>query len=339
MKRLGGAGLRGRICLLFGGLMAFNGLAWLWAAIALHTHATLMALALLAYTFGLRHAVDADHIAAIDNVTRRLMHAGQRPVASGLFFSLGHATVVLVASVALGGAARATRVYLERHQDVVGIVGTAVSVVLLLLVALMNASILVTTLRAPGGGEGHVQGGGLLARLCQPLFRLVTRSWHMCVLGLLFGLGFDTATEIGVLGLSAAEAANGLSMWAILSFPLLFAAGMSLVDTLDSTLMVGAYGWAFVEPARKASYNVTLLALSVGVALVVGGVEALGLLGGEHATDALWRVLTAPNRHPGTVGYLIVLVFLACWLISLALHRTQRTGPEVVASLHPHPAD
>jgi nickel/cobalt transporter (NiCoT) family protein len=328
MNSPGAAGMRGRICLLFGSLLAFNGVAWLWAAAALHASATLLALALLAYTFGLRHAVDADHIAAIDNVTRRLMHAGQRPIASGLFFSLGHATVVLIASMALAGAARATRLYLERYQDVVGAVGTAISVVLLLLVALMNASILIAALRARPSNGLPDHAGGLLTRVCRPLFRLITRSWHMCLLGFLFGLGFDTATEIGVLGLSAAEAAKGLSLWAILSFPVLFAAGMSLVDTLDSTLMVGAYGWAFVDPARKVSYNITLLAVSVGVALVVGGVEALGLLAGQlNASGAPWSTLTALDRHPGTAGYLIILVFLACWLVALALHRVRRVVP------------
>jgi high-affinity nickel-transport protein len=149
----------------------------------------------------------------------------------------------------------------------------------------------------------------------------------MCLLGFLFGLGFDTATEIGVLGLSAAQAAKGLSLWAICSFPLLFAAGMSLVDTLDSTLMVGAYGWAFVDPARKAAYNITLLSVSVAVALLVGGVEALGLFAGQlRASGALWSGIGVLNRHLGMTGYVIIVMFLALWLISITLHRTRRAG-------------
>jgi nickel/cobalt transporter (NiCoT) family protein len=330
---------RGAMRLLYGGLLAFTALAWLWAAAAFHAYPGLLGMAVLAYTFGLRHAVDADHIAAIDNVTRKLMQAGQRPIAVGLYFSLGHATVVLLASSALAGAASATRVYLERFRDVIGTAGTVVSVALLFLVAVMNASILAATLRmrrrppgtadaqaAPGADLGS--GGGLLACAFQPLFALITRSWQMCLIGFLFGLGFDTATEIGVLGLSAAQAAKGLPIWSILVFPVLFAAGMSLLDTLDSTLMVGAYGWAFVDPRRKVSYNILMLSVSVAVALLVGGAEALGLLADRfHSRGPLWGALAVLNERIGAAGYLVIALFLACWLLSLALHRIRRAVP------------
>jgi nickel/cobalt transporter (NiCoT) family protein len=330
---------QGRSGVLFGGLLAFTAIAWLWALAVFHDQPGLLGLAMLAYAFGLRHAVDADHIAAIDNVTRKLMQEGQRPIAVGLYFSLGHSTVVLLASCALAGAAGASRQYLERFRDAIGTVGTTVSVTLLLLVALMNASILRAAVRArrrwrragdaqPPPDTALGSGAGLLARACQPLFALVTRSWHVCLIGFLFGLGFDTATEIGVLGLSAAQAAKGLPMGSILVFPALFAAGMSLVDTLDSTLMVGAYGWAAVEPLRKASYNIVMLVISISVALIVGGAQAIGLLADRlHPGGAPGSALMGLNQRIGTAGYLIIGVFLGCWLISVALYRTRRPAP------------
>src|SRR5580658_8303710 len=236
------AELAGKIAGIYGVLLAANVLAWTWALIAFRDYPVLIGTAFLAYTFGLRHAVDADHIAAIDNVTRKLMQEGKRPLAVGLFFSLGHSTVVVLASAAIALAAGALQDRFEELKLVGGTIGTSISAIFLFLVAAANFMILRSVYRT----FRHVQRGGafveedvdrllaqrgFLGRLFRPLFRIVSRSWHMYPLGLLFGLGFDTATEIGVLGISAAEASRGLPIWSIMVFPALFTAGMSLIDT------------------------------------------------------------------------------------------------------------
>ncbi|MGH7616948.1 MAG: HoxN/HupN/NixA family nickel/cobalt transporter, partial [Gemmatimonadaceae bacterium] len=267
--------LRGRGTIaLFAALAAANVAAWAWALVAFRHYPLLLGTALLAYGLGLRHAIDADHIAAIDNVTRKLMQEGQRPIASGFFFSLGHSTVVMLASLAIAATATALETNFRGLRDVGGIVGTSVSAVFLLAIAVMNLVILVSVYRAfhhvKGGGaleaddlDVLLAGGGILARVFRPLFGIVRKSWHMYPLGLLFGLGFDTATEIALLGVSATEAAKGMPIWSIMVFPVLFTAGMSLVDTADSALMVGAYGWAFTKPMRKLYYNLTITFVSV----------------------------------------------------------------------------
>jgi len=166
---------------------------------------------------------------------------------------------------------------------------------------------------------------GFLSRLFRPMFKMITRSWHMYPLGILFGLGFDTATEIGLLGISAAEAAKGLSLWSILVFPTLFAAGMSLIDTTDNILMLGAYGWAYVKPIRKLYYNMTITSVSVVVALVVGGIEALGLLAGRlHLTGWFWDAIVKLNDNFGALGFFIVGLFSLCWIISIAFYKWRK---------------
>jgi high-affinity nickel-transport protein len=168
-------------------------------------------------------------------------------------------------------------------------------------------------------------GGGLLARVFRPLFGMVRKSWHMYPLGLLFGLGFDTATEIGLLGISAAEAARGMSIWSILVFPALFTAGMTLIDTADSMLMLGAYGWAYAKPMRKLYYNLTITFVSVVVALLVGGVEALGLVGRQFGLDGrFWRGISALNGNFGIIGYVIIGVFVVTWGVSTVVYRIKR---------------
>jgi nickel/cobalt transporter (NiCoT) family protein len=183
------------------------------------------------------------------------------------------------------------------------------------------------------GGEPYVEedfdlllgGRGLLARLFRPMFRMITRSWHMYPLGVLFGLGFDTATEIGLLGISAAEASKGLPFWSLLIFPALFAAGMSLIDTTDNILMLGAYGWAFTKPIRKLYYNITITSVSVVVALAVGGIEAMGLLVGQfHLKGTFWDAVTRLNENFGTLGYCIVGLFVFSWLVSVAFYKWRR---------------
>jgi nickel/cobalt transporter (NiCoT) family protein len=328
--------LWGRIVAMYGILFAFNIGAWLWAGVAFHRYPILMGTALLAYSFGLRHAVDADHIAAIDNVTRKLMQDGKRPVAVGFMFSLGHSTVVVLGSAAIAGAALSLQHRMDAFRNVAGVIGTVVSAFFLFAIAIVNLivlrSIYVAFVRVRRG-EPYVDedfntllgGRGICARMFRPMFRMISRSWHMYPLGFLFGLGFDTATEIGLLGISASEAAKGVPFWSILVFPVLFAAGMSLIDTTDNVLMLGAYGWAFVKPIRKLYYNITITSVSVMVALVVGGIEALGLVGEHfHFEGWFWRAVAKLNDNFGTLGYFIVGLFASSWIVSIAFYKWRR---------------
>jgi high-affinity nickel-transport protein len=315
---------------VYAGLIAANAGAWIWAIAVFRDYPVLLGTALLAYSFGLRHAVDADHIAAIDNVTRKLMADGRRPVFAGLYFSLGHSTVVVLASAAV---AMGAHLLSGQLKDIGGIVGTSLSALFLFAIAVANLFILAgvwrTFQRVKRGGrfieedlDILLSHRGLIGRLFRPVFRFIRASWQMYPLGFLFGLGFDTATEIGVLGIAAAGAAKGLSVWSLLIFPALFTAGMALVDTTDSVLMTGAYGWAFVKPIRKLYYNLTITAVSVIVALLVGSVEALGLIAGHLALKgAFWDMVAALNGKFGALGYVIVGVFAASWLVSVAVYR------------------
>jgi nickel/cobalt transporter (NiCoT) family protein len=324
---------RTRLVALYAALVAANLGVWAWALVAFRHYPLLLGTALLAYGLGLRHAIDADHIAAIDNVTRKLMQEGRRPLGIGFFFSLGHSTVVVLASVAIAATAMALSTRLESFRNVGGIIGTIVSALFLLVIAIMNLFILVavyrTFHRVRRGGEyveedlnALMAGSGFLARIFRPLFGMIRESWHMYPLGLLFGLGFDTATEIALLGISAAGAARGMSIWTILVFPALFTAGMSIVDTTDSVLMQGAYGWAFTRPIRKLYYNMTITFVSVLVALLVGGIEALGLVGSRWDLHGwLWNTVARLNGDFGTLGYLIIAVFVASWMVSVAVYR------------------
>jgi high-affinity nickel-transport protein len=328
-------GVRGRIAVLYALLLLANVGAWAWALLAFRHYPLLLGTALLAYGLGLRHAVDADHIAAIDNVTRKLMQERKRPVAVGFFFSLGHSTVVVLASAALAATAMALSHRLVNYHEVGGVVGTAVSSIFLLTLAVMNLFILAAVWRAfqrvrRGGPlveedlDTLLAGRGLLARIFRPLFGMIRESWHMYPLGLLFGLGFDTATEIGLLGISAAEASRGLPIWSILVFPALFTAGMSLLDTTDSVLMLGAYGWAFVKPIRKLYYNLTITFVSVLTALLVGGIEAFGLIGRKLQLEgAFWSFIARLNGDFGSLGYLIVAIFVGAWVASAILYRVK----------------
>jgi nickel/cobalt transporter (NiCoT) family protein len=325
--------LRARIIGIYGILLVFNLGAWAWAAIAFRHYPVLLGTALLAYSFGLRHAVDADHIAAIDNVTRKLMQDGKRPVAVGFMFSLGHSTIVVIGAAAIAGTAIALQHRLDAVRNAGAVIGTLVSAFFLFAIAIVNLIILRSIYRAfvrVRRGEKYQEedldmllgGRGILSRLFRPMFRMITRSWHMYPLGILFGLGFDTATEIGLLGISAAEASKGLPVWAILVFPVLFAAGMSLIDTTDNILMLGAYGWAFVKPIRKLYYNITITSVSVIVALVVGGIEVLGLLAQQfHFTGRFWDGVVKLNDSFGTLGFFIVGLFAMSWIVSIAVYK------------------
>jgi high-affinity nickel-transport protein len=326
------SGFRDRALVIYGFLGCFNLGAWIWAYLAFHDKPVLLGTAFLAYTFGLRHAVDADHIAAIDNVTRKLMQEGKRPVSVGFYFSLGHSTIVMVASLIVYSIAAAIEKQLDVVKDIGGIIGTSVSSFFLIAIALINIVILLGVWRTfrevrKGGSYDDqspetLMGGGIMARLFRPLFRMLSSPWHMYPMGFLFGLGFDTATEVAVLGISAAAAAKGLTVGAMAVFPVLFTAGMTLVDTTDGILMVGAYGWAFIKPIRKLYYNLTITFVSVIVALIVGGIEAVGLVKVQlNLSGGVWDFVGSLNDNFGTLGFVIIGVFVLSWVGSVIFYR------------------
>ncbi|MGB8277676.1 MAG: HoxN/HupN/NixA family nickel/cobalt transporter [Methylovirgula sp.] len=327
--------LKARLIIISGILAVLNIGAWLWALLAFHDKPALLGIALLIYGLGLRHAVDADHIAAIDNVTRKLMQMKERPVAVGFFFAMGHSTIVIIAAGAVAVAATLVGSF-SAFQSISGLVGTGVSALFLLAIAAMNIIIFVSIYRSyrrlrAGGAyveedlDVLLNNRGLLSRIFRPLFQLVTRSWHMFLLGFLFGLGFDTATEVAVFGVSAAQAAKGVPIAAILVFPVLFAAGMSLIDTTDGVMMLGAYDWAFVKPIRKLYYNMTITLVSVVVAVCIGGIEAFGLIADRLALKGgFWDTIGALNDNFNTLGFVIVGIFLAAWALSYAIYKVKR---------------
>jgi high-affinity nickel-transport protein len=324
--------LRRRLGLLYLALIAANLGAWLWAFVTFRGSPIMLSTALLAYGLGLRHAVDADHIAAIDNVTRKLMQQKQRPVCIGFFFAIGHAAVVLIAAVAVALTASALGNF-KASQGWGGIIATTVSATFLFTIAIMNLAIfrsVLSTFRKVRSGGTYAEedidrllaGQGFIARLLRPLFRLITRSWHMAPLGFLFGLGFDTATEVALLGLSASQAAQGISISTILVFPALFAAGMTLIDTTDGVLMLGAYEWAQINPVRKLYYNLSITLVSALIALTIGMIEAAALIGKELDLGAApWQLAETLAGSFNGIGFGIVALFAVFWLASVLLAR------------------
>ncbi|EOC1304684.1 HoxN/HupN/NixA family nickel/cobalt transporter [Cronobacter dublinensis] len=323
--------LPARALALVAALGLANLAAWIWAFFAFHQSPALMAASLLAWGYGLRHAVDADHIAAIDTVTRKMMQQGKRPFGVGAWFSLGHSSIVVLASIAIAATAAAIKDDMAWFHEVGGVIGTTVSAVFLLAMALVNLVILrgiwQSFSRLKRGepvseNADALAAGGPMSWLFRATFRLVSKSWHMYLVGFLFGLGFDTATEIGVLGISAAGASNGMSVWSILVFPALFTSGMALIDTLDNMVMVGAYGWAFSKPQRKLYYNMTITGTSVVVALMIGGLEALGLLMDKFGlAGGIWDLVAGVNDNLCNAGFIVVGLFIACWALSLLNYR------------------
>jgi high-affinity nickel-transport protein len=325
--------LKGKVILTFGLLALANIFIWIAALVTFRHFAFLLATASLAYTFGLRHALDADHISAIDNVTRKLMQRGQRPLLVGFFFSLGHSTIVVLLSVGIALTAARIQSHFPALERVGGLIGTAVSALFLLLIALINLLVL----RGVVGMLARVKRGetfnerdldatlnqlGIMGRIFRPVLRLVDRSWKMYGVGFLFGLGFDTATEVGLLGISAAAATQGLPIWSILLFPLLFTAGMCLVDTADGILMLGAYGWAFIHPVRKLYYNITITAVSVVIALIVGGIEILGIIGDQFTLHGrFWDGIGSLGDHFGIIGIVIIGIFIMSWAVSIVAYK------------------
>jgi high-affinity nickel-transport protein len=328
--------IRTRIVGVYLVLFLFNAGSWLWAVVAFRHYPFLLGTAFLAYSFGLRHAVDADHIAAIDNVTRKMMQEGKQPIAVGFMFSLGHSTIVVIGSMAIASTALTLQSHISQLRSIGGLIGTLVSTAFLFGIAMINVLVLRSVYRVfkrVRRGAAYMEEDldlilsdrGLPARLFRPVFAMIAQSWHMYPLGLLFGLGFDTATEIGILGISATEVSKGLSLWSVLCFPLLFTAGMSLVDTTDNILMLGAYGWAFVKPIRKLYYNMTITLVSVVVALLVGSIEALGLIAGRlHPEGVFWITVQELDDNLGTVGYFIVGFFALSWIVSIAFYKWRR---------------
>lgn len=290
--------------------------------------------AALAYTLGMRHAFDADHISAIDNTTRKLMSEGKRPLAVGFFFSLGHSSVVASLAIllnfgikALGAQLKDTNSSLHHYT---GLIGTTISGTFLMLIAILNLIILVSIVRVfidmrkgmydEAELEKHLNSRGFLMRFFGPIARRIDASWKMYPLGILFGLGFDTATEIGLLVLAGSSVVAGLPWWAILSLPLFFAGGMSLLDTIDGSFMNFAYGWAFSKPVRKVYYNIVITGLSVSVALFVGGLEITQVIARQlNLTGGFWNYAASFNLN--SAGYIIVGLFAVVWIVALALWR------------------
>jgi len=330
------SGAKTKIVFLYAFLLLANALSWLWAYVQFREHPILLGTAPLAYTFGLRHAVDRDHIAAIDNVTRKLMQEGKRPISSGFFFALGHSSVVIIASLIVAVSVGALQSRFAEFKEVGGVIGTGISATFLFVIALINTMILMSVYRAfmaVRRGERLIEEDlhdlldrrGFFARMLRSLFAVITRSWRMFPLGFLFGLGFDTASEVSLLGISAAQGSAGLSIWSILVFPALFAAGMSLIDTTDGVLMVQAYGWAFIKLVRKLYYNLTMTFISIIVAFLIGGLEALGLFASRFSLEGgFWDFVAQASENFGLIGYLIVGVFIAGWVLSVLVFRMRR---------------
>ncbi len=316
-------------------LIAFNLIAWALAFLGFSArYPALLGVALLAYTFGLRHSVDADHISAIDNVTRKLMQENKRPVAVGFFFSLGHSTIVVALTVAIAIAATFVSTAIPALKNAGGLIGTSVSAAFLYLIAIINFLVLweiFLAFRKVRHGEEYddktldefLNQRGLMGRFFRPLLRIVDTSWKMYPVGVLFGLGFDTATEVGILGIAASQAAKGLPIIDILIFPALFTAGMCLMDTTDGILMLGAYGWAFVKPIRKLYYNLNITLISVLVAFVVGTVEVMMIIAMEFKlSGGLWNYFG--NLDFGILGGIIIGIFIVSWIASTVIYKVKK---------------
>jgi high-affinity nickel-transport protein len=335
-RRLGG--FAGAVVLLH---VAGFGLLLAYAS----SHPVLAGLGGLAYTFGLRHAFDADHISAIDNTTRKFLQEGQRPLGVGFFFSLGHSTVVLALATGLALAAGAVNAAIPGFQAAGGAIGAGVSGTFLWIIGILNLLVLIDVATiARGLRSGNFDEAALEERLLDRgfmgrffigrAFRRIRKSWHMYPLGILFGLGFDTASEVGLLALTAGAASGHAPVLAIVSLPLLFAAGMSLMDTADGVFMSKAYGWAFGSPVRKVYYNLTVTTLSVVVALAIGTVELLQVASQKLRLDGgFWSWLDGLDFE--VLGYVIVGLFGVVWLVAYVIWRTRRIEERWAQGLDP----
>jgi nickel/cobalt transporter (NiCoT) family protein len=326
---------KSRLIALYSVLIAANVGVAAWAFVLFAGDSVKLGTALLAYSLGLRHAVDADHIAAIDNVTRKLIQDGKRPITVGFYFAVGHSTIVLVAACFIAFTVGALA-HFESFSRIGSVIATATSATFLFAIAAMNLLILRSVWRrfeivrregkyTPDDLDILLSGRGLLSRLFRPLFALIRHSWQMAPLGFLFGLGFDTATEVTLLGLAGAQAAHGVTISTILVFPALFAAGMALIDTTDGVLMLGAYEWAFVKPIRKLYYNMTITGISALVAIVIGGIETAALIASQlDLTGGGWKIAGVLAEHFNALGFGIIGLFVAAWAISYFIYRWKR---------------
>jgi high-affinity nickel-transport protein len=326
--------LKFRIATLLGSLILANIACLLFTWNESQHYRILFSAGLLAYGFGLRHAVDADHISAIDNTTRKLMQEGKRPIGVGFFFSLGHSSVVVLLCAALAVSSAYVQHHLHQWQTLGGIAGTLISGFFLYLIGFINLVVLFDLYkmlrRKKGDGslpedqlETALVQRGLLGRLFRPLLRMISSSRQMYVVGFLFGLGFDTATEVGLLALAARSGQTGLPFWTIMLLPLLFTAGMCLIDTADGILMLRAYGWAFITPMRKLYYNFSITSLSVLVAFLVGTYEILQIVQEKFALQGkFWSFVSTIDFS--RLGYMIVATFLIGWVVFALIYKLRK---------------
>ncbi|TVY46979.1 High-affinity nickel transport protein [Lachnellula occidentalis] len=318
-----------------------NAVIWIAVAIILHAHPTLSSSALLSYTLGLRHALDADHISAIDLMTRRLVATGSKPVTVGTWFSLGHSTIVIITCIVVAATSGALEKRFEGFRNVGGIIGTSVSAAVLILLGIGNAWILwklVQRMRAvlreevdgDMQGEGAVaglnlEGGGLMVRLFKKVFIFIDRPWKMYPLGVLFGLGFDTSSEIAVLGITSIQAVQGTSIWLILIFPLLFTAGMCLLDTTDGALMMTLYTSTSLARDTIAIlyYSIVLSAITVLFAMTIGIVQLLSI-GANFESGPFWDGVNAVGDHYDILGGAICGAFVIVGGLSVVCYKPWR---------------
>ncbi len=321
-------------------ILALHVVGWglfLFVIVPAHYHLLGIGVAVTAYTLGARHAFDADHISAIDNTTRKFMAEGKRPLSVGFWFSLGHSSIVVGLGIALTIASRAVFAQVSHGNSGLasfgGVVGTAVSGAFLYLIAILNLVILISITKIfismrrglfdEDELEEQLQSRGLMFRVFGKMMKSISEPWHMYIVGLLFGLGFDTATEIALLAATAGAAESRLPWYAVLALPILFTAGMSLLDTVDGSFMNFAYGWAFARPVRKVYYNITITGLSVAVALIIGTIEVLGLIAVEfHLKGSFWAQMATFNIN--IAGFIIAGMFVVVWVVALAVWRYGR---------------
>lgn len=327
--------LRKRLFGIFAFLALFNGSVWLYTLFTCYRFPVMLGLVTLAYGLGLRHAVDADHIAAIDNTTRKLMQDGKRPVGVGFFFSLGHSTIVVILSILVAISAAFVKNNLPAFKSAGAIIGTSVSGFFLLMIGIINLIVLIDIFRmwrkvVKREGkyknlsvEEHLNKRGVTTRFLKPFLKIVSNSWNMYFVGFLFGLGFDTASEVGLLSISAATGASGMPIVDIILLPLAFTAGMSLIDTMDGILMLGAYGWACIKPIRKLYYNMNITFISVIIALFIGSIEAMQVIFSQlRLTGGFFDFIN--NLDFGNLGYIIIATFVLSWVLSIGIYKYKK---------------
>lgn len=315
------------------GVVALHAFGIICLFVSVSYHPTLLGLSFLAYTFGLRHAFDADHIAAIDNTVRKLKAEEKNTIGVGFFFSLGHSTVVFILAVVTAFAAQWAQESIPVLQHIGGIVGTIVSATFLFVIGIVNLIVVINLFKAfekmryssftEQQFEQLLDSRGFIFRFLSPLFEVVNQSWQVYPIGVLFGLGFDTASEVALLAISAGAVRNAIPFTGIIALPILFAAGMSLMDTADGIFMTTAYNWAFATPIRKLYYNITVTGLSVLAALFIGLIEAvqvvIPIFGLPHGFGA-WL----ENINFGTIGLLLVCFFIVAWMVSFGMWKLLR---------------